>query len=532
MGIKERKQEQKYIVEEERFNFWTNLILLVVFTVIIGAIAGMSMKGVKIKSFFNFMAFDAFDYYYLNGFLHRAAIFLRNFNFNVFHQNINLFFSQKFFLYFGKSKNMIETATVYKNYIIIIISMLILSRLFFWGVAFKNKTLNKIGYFFDFIFQYSLYRVEKWIFLIMSEIKPETLDDFHLCEREGILGSIKKLINRTYVETDGIERINHIYYMSFFKNIFLKLNNKYGYETRYILSVFKNRYNKKQQIKENEILDLMKIYEADISRVEEEEHIPKNFDIYDKKEYSEKEYQEYKAFQKSRVYFSPFIIEKFINKETENFEKFLNAYLIYGRSFLTIQVAKLRDKIIYSRGWITDMLFAKDEYDKKYLSETSFASNFVNEEYEELKALLDNPNEWWDLFYKKYMKKFLIAHYRFILFYSIMQRYGNMPIGLIIAKIQDYTTRMILDNFKLRAVLFLKPNINDGTGKREEGARNDLLAQIFFYTFNYYEKLKGSIDEKINEKFDVLGMSLNEQIEQIDNEKLFADKENNDESSK
>lgn len=517
MGLLEHKKEQEKIYKEHRYDFWLNVIIVLAFVIIVWVfVSNGYSKNVEIKSFANMMAFDAFDYSYLNGFFHRLGYFLKSFNFDVFTQNINNFFSPAFFHYFKTFESMKDTGTVYKNYLILIISLILFSKIFFWGIDFKNKFLKPVEFFLDFIFYYSLYPLERMLFAtFFSNIKEKTLKDFHLLEKQGFFTRMDELINRSYVEIDGLKRSN-IYYMSFYQNAFYQ-NGKYDFETRYMLSCFKSRKDINNKKIENEIEDLMRLYEAEIA----DKNKPKNFDIFDEKEYSAEELKNYKAFKNGKVLFSPCAIETFMEEETENFKNFIQDYLIYGRSFLTIQVAKLRTKIINSRHWITDMLFALDKEDEKFLTNSQKAINRIKEEYEYVQTFVDDKEKWWEWFFYESLEKFLIAQFRLILFYSIMQRYCNMPIGLIIVKIQDYTTRMILDNFKLRAILFLKPNINDGMGNREKGARNDLLAQLFFYSFNYYEKIKGSIDTRINEKFDVMGMSIDEKSEMEDNEKLF-----------
>ena len=515
MGLVEHRKEQRLIEKERRFNFFITFSILAIFTYVIWILATNGEKDVSFSMLNGKIGFSAFDYFYLHGFFHRILLFVRTFNLDVFKENINNVFPPSFFLSFKNAGQAYDIATAYKNYLIIAGGLFLFAFVFFWGVDFKNRLLKPVGYVLDMLFTYTLYPLERIVFQMVSDIKEDTLKSFHLLEREGFLKRIDRLINRSYEMTDGLEREN-THYMAFYADAFFS-DGKYDFETRYLMSCFKNRLDEQTKEQESEIEDLMRIYEAEIAK----NNKPSNFDVYDEKEYFEDELKEYKAFQNNRVLFSPNAIKTFMNVETKNFEKFINAYLIYGRSYLTIQVAKLRAKIINSREWITDMLFAKDSYDVKYLKSFEIADNMLDEEYNELKSLLDSPNEWWELFYKKYLKHFLIAQYRFILFYSIMQRYCNMPVGLIVAKVQDYTTKMILDNYKMRAVLFLKPHVNDGTGNREQGARNDLLAQIFFYTFNYYEKLNGSIEDKINEKFDVLGMSLDEIEEQKDNESLF-----------
>ena len=78
---------------------------------------------------------------------------------------------------------------------------------------------------------------------------------------------------------------------------------------------------------------------------------------------------------------------------------------------------------------------------------------------------------------------FLLVWFKFFFTRLILQRYCNIPAGLLVVKLEDYSTRMITEVYNDKKLINISRNQNDGSSKSFNG---DGLVNLFLFTWNAF----------------------------------------------
>jgi hypothetical protein len=130
----------------------------------------------------------------------------------------------------------------------------------------------------------------------------------------------------------------------------------------------------------------------------------------------------------------------------------------------------------------------KYEYNLIRVNKESFESNkYSKKEKLELQHeinLLIEEKEKEDIKYiEEILKERLVIWFKFFFARIILQRYCNIPSGLLVVKLEDYSMRMITEVYNDKKLINISKNQNDGSSK---SFNKDGLVNLFLYTFNAY----------------------------------------------
>ncbi|MDA3053517.1 hypothetical protein [Campylobacter sp. JMF_03 NE3] len=131
-----------------------------------------------------------------------------------------------------------------------------------------------------------------------------------------------------------------------------------------------------------------------------------------------------------------------------------------------------------------------------------------------------------------HLKNMMIADFSLVLFKIVMGQYMNLPAGIMVVKIEDYSTRMILEYYKQFCEIEIVEKRNDGQSKEFESDNYvNLFLQSYAAFCNQEEKTKffSELYFKFNTMEYIKPYNEEEIIKMIDtqgyNETLKADKE-------
>ena len=138
------------------------------------------------------------------------------------------------------------------------------------------------------------------------------------------------------------------------------------------------------------------------------------------------------------------------------------------------------------------------------------------------------------IFIQKLLKERLVIWFKFFFARTILQRYCNIPAGLLVVKFEDYSSRMITECYSDKKLINIGRQQNDGSSASFKG---DGLVNLFLYTWNsflYGRKVKvlGEVEFNINTTSDPSSLYDDEVLSIVKNmEQEIAD-QNNTNSSK
>jgi hypothetical protein len=321
--------------------------------------------------------------------------------------------------------------------------------------------------------------------IIFPFYSDKSLEEFHFSEGEFFNNFRKNFLEKEIKIVDGYQRSKQLKIMNKLPTLWAIGNikgqltpNKYRKEYNYLLQAFRNP---------NELLDLLKIIEGYMMK----DGKPYLFDEYIES-MSYKEYLKFRAFNgMDKVYFSLYPLIYFLDDETEMFRLFISKRMLRGRSFLALKLSKYKEHLINDKERITKMLYGVNNKKDKVVTEPE------RTEFEKMLhiAKSNNNDEWWKLF-KNRLLIVLTAQFRFIVSREILQKYTNIPAGLIVVKLDDYTMRMIIDSYRNGGIIDIRKNVNDGSSTSFE---NDILANLFLLTYHYFNNMSNyTVVEKIN----------------------------------
>ena len=138
------------------------------------------------------------------------------------------------------------------------------------------------------------------------------------------------------------------------------------------------------------------------------------------------------------------------------------------------------------------------------------------------------------IFIQNILKERLVIWFKFFFARTILQRYCNIPAGLLVVKFEDYSSRMITECYSDKKLINIGRQQNDGSSASFKG---DGLVNLFLYTWNsflYGRKVKvlGEVEFNINTTSDPSSLYDDEVLSIVKNmEQEIAD-QNNTNSSK
>ena len=100
---------------------------------------------------------------------------------------------------------------------------------------------------------------------------------------------------------------------------------------------------------------------------------------------------------------------------------------------------------------------------------------------------------------KSMLVEMLMADFMFIVFRMVLERYMGIPAGLLVSKIADYDTRMILETYQRRVLVKIVPTKNDGSTAIYN---SDNYTNLFIFLLSqYFDNEEANFFQELKEKF-------------------------------
>lgn len=200
--------------------------------------------------------------------------------------------------------------------------------------------------------------------------------------------------------------------------------------------------------------------------------------------YSQARIEVSKWREKHSVVFSRNALKFFVAKHNIYFYNFINR-MVFNSSNLEYDTREIR-LLNALRG---DISF-NHKIERYYGVKT--AKEFANA-FESVETLMQNEKMRAVLF------EMLLADFAFISFRSVLERFMGVPSGILVVKILDYDTRMILETYKSKSLVRIEPTKNDGS---TELYHSDNYVNLFIALLvRYYDDPKTGFFQEIQEKF-------------------------------
>lgn len=278
-------------------------------------------------------------------------------------------------------------------------------------------------------------------------------------------------------KTDELERVDELEALEDYHKIFT--NEEY----KDLLQMFRS---------EDSFLDYLKITEGYLKEKKKEK--------YDEIFRSDNEniLENFRAFDgKDTVYFSmDFIVYKTV-QQAERYEEFLRRRFLKGRTRISAETVDMLKLIINDLNFEAKVCGMGD-IDKQDLNKLSKDRlKELKNRVEKLKVAKAEQNT-------KYIEEVLVERmviwFKFFFARVLLQRYCNIPADLVVVKLADYSSRMIMEIYTDKKLVNIVKNQNDGQSKSFEG---DGLVNLFLYTWNSFlygrkERILERIEYNIN----------------------------------
>ena len=219
-----------------------------------------------------------------------------------------------------------------------------------------------------------------------------------------------------------------------------------------------------------------------------------------------------------------------VDEQSKLFEEFVSDRFLKGSTRISAEILN------YFRLTVNDKLFVwnilgvteKDFKSNKYSKEQK--AKLITEK-KKIEEALNND----DLSYiQNLLKERLIIWFKFFFARVILQRYCNIPAGLLVVKFEDYSSRMITECYLDKKLINIGRQQNDGSSTSFKG---DGLVNLFLFVWNTYlygrkVKVMNDIEFNINTVSDtvslfdeeVLNIVKNMENENKEHEKITSKK--------
>ena len=294
----------------------------------------------------------------------------------------------------------------------------------------------------------------------------------------------KDFFKQTHNKVDAIERVDDLIVLEEFHNIFTAV------EYDKLIRLFKN---------EAAFIDYLKITEGYLV-----EKGNRKFDAIFKSN-KKSVLRKFRAFNgKDKVYFSMDYILFKVDEQSKLFEEFVSDRFLKGSTRISAEILN------YFRLTVNDKLFVwnilgvteKDFKSNKYSKEQK--AKLITEK-KKIEEALSND----DLSYiQNLLKERLVIWFKFFFARVILQRYCNIPAGLLVVKFEDYSSRMITECYLDKKLINIGRQKNDGSSTSFKG---DGLVNLFLFVWNAYlfgrkVKVLNDIEFNINTVSDTVSL--------------------------
>ena len=294
----------------------------------------------------------------------------------------------------------------------------------------------------------------------------------------------KDFFKQTHNKVDAIERVDDLIVLEEFHNIFTAV------EYDKLIRLFKN---------EAAFIDYLKITEGYLV-----EKGNRKFDAIFKSN-KKSVLRKFRAFNgKDKVYFSMDYILFKVDEQSKVFEEFINGRFLKGSTNVSAEILN------YFRFTVNDKLFVwnilgvteKDFKSNKYSKEQK--AKLITEK-KKIEEALNND----DLSYiQNLLKERLVIWFKFFFARVLLQRYCNIPAGLLVVKFEDYSSRMITECYLDKKLINIGRQKNDGSSTSFKG---DGLVNLFLFVWNTYlygrkVKVMNDIEFNINTVSDTVSL--------------------------
>ena len=294
----------------------------------------------------------------------------------------------------------------------------------------------------------------------------------------------KDFFKQTHNKVDAIERASEIVVLKDFHNIFTAV------EYEKIVRLFKS---------EDAFIDYIRITEGYLKEKDN-----RKFDAIFKSN-KKSVLRKFRAFNgKDKVYFSMDYILFKVDEQSKLFEEFVSDRFLKGSTRISAEILN------YFRLTVNDKLFVwnilgvteKDFKSNKYSKEQK--AKLITEK-KKIEEALNND----DLSYiQNLLKERLVIWFKFFFARVILQRYCNIPAGLLVVKFEDYSSRMITECYLDKKLINIGRQQNDGSSTSFKG---DGLVNLFLFVWNTYlygrkVKVMNDIEFNINTVSDTVSL--------------------------
>lgn len=294
----------------------------------------------------------------------------------------------------------------------------------------------------------------------------------------------KDFFKQTHNKVDAIERVDDLIVLEEFHNIFTAV------EYDKLIRLFKN---------EAAFIDYLKITEGYLV-----EKGNRKFDAIFKSN-KKSVLRKFRAFNgKDKVYFSMDYILFKVDEQSKVFEEFINGRFLKGSTNVSAEILN------YFRLTVNDKLFV---WNILGVTEKDFKSNKFSKEQKaklitekkKIEEALSND----DLSYiQNLLKERLTIWFKFFFARVLLQRYCNIPAGLLVVKFEDYSSRMITECYLDKKLINIGRQKNDGSSTSFKG---DGLVNLFLFVWNAYlfgrkVKVLNDIEFNINTVSDTVSL--------------------------
>ena len=269
----------------------------------------------------------------------------------------------------------------------------------------------------------------------------------------------ERFFKQTHNKVDAIERVNDLVVLQEFHNIFT------ADEYNKLIRLFKS---------ENHFIDYLKITEGYLT-----EKGNKKFDAIFKSN-KKSVLKKFRAFNgKDKVYFSMDYILFKIDEQSKVFEEFVSDRFLKGSTRVSAEIINFFRLTINDKLFINNIIGVteQDLKSNKYSKEEKIK---IKNEMKKVQNALEKD----DLgFIQEILKERLVIWFKFFFARLILQRYCNIPAGLLVVKFEDYSSRMITECYLDKKLINIGRQKNDGSSTSFKG---DGLVNLFLFTWNAF----------------------------------------------
>ena len=350
-----------------------------------------------------------------------------------------------------------------------------------YGLKYKqNKTIKeKIFYYLFLPTNLMFYVINNWL-QVPGDLRPKIGFENAWIEKLD-----RDFFHQIVEKQDGYKRVSDL-------TIFYDMPYILGYE---VYPSFQRLFKSNEDLqdllkiiegylKKSELFDELWIGSNDLEAIPNENTPPhKKYENYqsDMLRYYEKE-----DMHKDCVVFSRNALKTFVQKHTRFFYFFLDKELFGIKNIgakddvnYFILLNNLKEDISFNRKM---KKYFGDEKTRKFFG--AFENSIELMKNEEARDMLF---------------ELLATDFMLIAFKMVIERYMGLPAGMLVSKIEDYDTRMIIETYKLRSLVKIVPAKNDGTTAQYN---SDNYVNLFLLAlYSYFDDEKNQYFSELQEKF-------------------------------